>query len=236
MAVRHRCSVEAMASTSKNVKKVKDLCFSLILEERDLCGSNRHRSGGKEWHRHVVNFIQKTVSLALRLSRVSREKREIGKEVVPVTLVTAEAISEGVTFDQPLAYPRRLDAALPLLGDRSIARFYPQQLVSEPRFGSSMPASVNNLPDLRDDLSLSDVKNALKSKELDLQKENKSHGENFFVRGRIDRREPPSHRFKSRSKSREKSKVKHFYCGKEDRMKNKYFKRIKDEKQRKHGK
>ncbi|KAI5662840.1 hypothetical protein M9H77_22163 [Catharanthus roseus] len=51
----------------------------------------------------------------------------------------------------------------------------------------------------RDDFS--DVKNALKSKDLDLQKENKSHGENLFVRGRIDRREPPSHRFKSHSKS-----------------------------------
>ncbi|KAI5670881.1 hypothetical protein M9H77_11245 [Catharanthus roseus] len=49
-------------------------------------------------------------------------------------------------------------------------------------------------------------KNALKSKDLDLQKENKSHGENLFVQGRIDRREPPSHRFKSRSKSREKNK------------------------------
>ncbi|KAI5663753.1 hypothetical protein M9H77_23076 [Catharanthus roseus] len=44
--------------------------------------------------------------------------------------------------------------------------------------------------------------------DLDLQKENKSHGENLFVRGRIDRRETPSHRFKSRSKSREKIKVK----------------------------
>ncbi|KAI5649007.1 hypothetical protein M9H77_35012 [Catharanthus roseus] len=53
----------------------------------------------------------------------------------------------------------------------------------------------------RDDLSLSDVKNALKSKDLYLQKENKSHGENLFVRGRIDQREPPSHYFKSRSKS-----------------------------------
>ncbi|KAI5658420.1 hypothetical protein M9H77_27213 [Catharanthus roseus] len=63
-----------------------------------------------------------------------------------------------------------------------------------------------------DDLSLSDVKNALKSKDLDLQKENKSHGENLFVRGRVDRREPPSHHFKSkgRSKSREKNKVKCF--------------------------
>ncbi|KAI5670951.1 hypothetical protein M9H77_11315 [Catharanthus roseus] len=43
-------------------------------------------------------------------------------------------------------------------------------------------------------------------KDLDLQKENKSYGENLFVRGRIDRRETPSYRFKSRSKSREKSK------------------------------
>ncbi|KAI5683398.1 hypothetical protein M9H77_04626 [Catharanthus roseus] len=70
-------------------------------------------------------------------------------------------------------------------------------------------------------------KNALKSKDLDLQKENKSHGENLFV-----------HRFKSKScsKSREKSKVKSFYSGKEGHRKNKCFKRIKDEKQRKHGK
>ncbi|KAI5677508.1 hypothetical protein M9H77_08458 [Catharanthus roseus] len=45
-------------------------------------------------------------------------------------------------------------------------------------------------------------------KDLDLQKQDKSHGENVFVRGRIDRRETPSRHFKSRSKSREKSKVK----------------------------
>ncbi|KAI5666397.1 hypothetical protein M9H77_16250 [Catharanthus roseus] len=90
----------------------------------------------------------------------------------------------------------------------------------------------------RDGLSLSDVKNALKSNDLDLQKINKSQGENLFVRGRVDRREPPSHYFKSkeRSKSREKNKVKFFYCGKEVHMKNKCFKWIKDEKQRKHGK
>ncbi|KAI5675511.1 hypothetical protein M9H77_06461 [Catharanthus roseus] len=57
-----------------------------------------------------------------------------------------------------------------------------------------------------------DVKNALKSKYLDVQKENKSHGENLFVQGRVDQREPPSHHFKSkgRSKSREKNKVKCF--------------------------
>ncbi|KAI5677968.1 hypothetical protein M9H77_08918 [Catharanthus roseus] len=42
--------------------------------------------------------------------------------------------------------------------------------------------------------------------DLDLQKENKSHGENLFVRGRIAQRETPSRRFKSRSKSGEKSK------------------------------
>ncbi|KAI5654345.1 hypothetical protein M9H77_31532 [Catharanthus roseus] len=36
-------------------------------------------------------------------------------------------------------------------------------------------------------------------KDLDLQKEN--NGENLFVRGRVDRREPPSHRFKSKGES-----------------------------------
>ncbi|KAI5666158.1 hypothetical protein M9H77_16011 [Catharanthus roseus] len=75
---------------------------------------------------------------------------------------------------------------------------------------NALPDSFNDVKSAikygRDDLSLSDVKNALKSKDLDLQKENKSHGENLFVRGRIDRREPPSQRFKSHSKSREESK------------------------------
>ncbi|KAI5649628.1 hypothetical protein M9H77_35633 [Catharanthus roseus] len=51
-------------------------------------------------------------------------------------------------------------------------------------------------------LFLSDVKNALKSKDLDLQKENKSYGENLFVRGRVERREPPSHRIKSKGRSK----------------------------------
>ncbi|KAI5659601.1 hypothetical protein M9H77_28394 [Catharanthus roseus] len=52
--------------------------------------------------------------------------------------------------------------------------------------------------------------------DLDLQKENKSHGENLFVRGRINRRETPSRRFKSRAKLQEKSKVKYFTVGKKD--------------------
>ncbi|KAI5677399.1 hypothetical protein M9H77_08349 [Catharanthus roseus] len=45
--------------------------------------------------------------------------------------------------------------------------------------------------------------------DLDLQKENKVHGENLYVRGRVDRREPLSHRSKSkgRPKSREKNNV-----------------------------
>ncbi|KAI5678153.1 hypothetical protein M9H77_09103 [Catharanthus roseus] len=42
---------------------------------------------------------------------------------------------------------------------------------------------------------------------LHLTDNNKSHGENLFVRGRIDQREPPSHCFKSHSKSREKSNI-----------------------------
>ncbi|KAI5659558.1 hypothetical protein M9H77_28351 [Catharanthus roseus] len=53
-----------------------------------------------------------------------------------------------------------------------------------------------------DGLSLSDIKNALKSKDLDLQKENKSHGENLYVRGRVDRREPLSHCCKSKGRSK----------------------------------
>ncbi|KAI5671149.1 hypothetical protein M9H77_11513 [Catharanthus roseus] len=56
-----------------------------------------------------------------RLQGVSHEekKRERNRERgLPVTSVTAEAISEGIIPDHPLAYLRRLDAALPLLGCR----------------------------------------------------------------------------------------------------------------------
>ncbi|KAI5654668.1 hypothetical protein M9H77_31855 [Catharanthus roseus] len=53
-----------------------------------------------------------------------------------------------------------------------------------------------------DGLSLSDVKNILKLKYLDLQKENKSHGENLYVRRRVDRKEPLSHRSKSKGQSK----------------------------------
>ncbi|KAI5675168.1 hypothetical protein M9H77_06118 [Catharanthus roseus] len=57
------------------------------------------------------------------------------------------------------------------------------------------------------------------------KKENKSHGENLYVRGRVDRRESLSHRSKSkrRSKSQEKNKVKWFYCGKESHIKKQVF-------------
>ncbi|KAI5674225.1 hypothetical protein M9H77_14589 [Catharanthus roseus] len=41
---------------------------------------------------------------------------------LPVTLVTAEADSEGAISDIPAAYSRRLDVALLLLSDRSSAR------------------------------------------------------------------------------------------------------------------
>ncbi|KAI5671210.1 hypothetical protein M9H77_11574 [Catharanthus roseus] len=46
------------------------------------------------------------------------KKRERNRERgLPVTSVTAEAISEGIIPDHPLAYLRRLNVALPLLGD-----------------------------------------------------------------------------------------------------------------------
>ncbi|KAI5676663.1 hypothetical protein M9H77_07613 [Catharanthus roseus] len=50
--------------------------------------------------------------------------------------------------------------------------------------------------------------NAFEKLDLDLQKENKSHSENLYVQGRVDRRELLSHRSKSkgRPKSREKNK------------------------------
>ncbi|KAI5680738.1 hypothetical protein M9H77_01965 [Catharanthus roseus] len=54
-------------------------------------------------------------------ARVSREekKRERNRERgLLVTSVTAEAISEGIIPDHPLAYLWSLDEALPLLGDR----------------------------------------------------------------------------------------------------------------------
>ncbi|KAI5662331.1 hypothetical protein M9H77_21654 [Catharanthus roseus] len=53
--------------------------------------------------------------------RVSREKkkRERNRERgLPVTSITAEAISEGRKPNHSLAYLQRLDEALPLLGDR----------------------------------------------------------------------------------------------------------------------
>ncbi|KAI5675501.1 hypothetical protein M9H77_06451 [Catharanthus roseus] len=65
---------------------------------------------------------------------------------------------------------------------------------------------------MRGSKTLSENMDDLNKIDLDLQKENKSHSENLFVGGRVDHREPPSHRFKSkgRSKSREKNKVKYF--------------------------
>ncbi|KAI5666582.1 hypothetical protein M9H77_16435 [Catharanthus roseus] len=65
--------------------------------------------------------------------------------------------------------------------------------------------------------------------------ENRTNGENLFVRGRVDRRKPSSHcsKSKGRSKSRDMNRVKCFYCGKDDHVKKKCFKRIKDEKLRK---
>ncbi|KAI5653639.1 hypothetical protein M9H77_30826 [Catharanthus roseus] len=50
----------------------------------------------------------------------------------------------------------------------------------------------------RDNLTLSYVKNVLKSKDLDLRKENKTNRENIFVRGRVDQREPSSDHSKSK--------------------------------------
>ncbi|KAI5664112.1 hypothetical protein M9H77_23435 [Catharanthus roseus] len=101
----------------------------------------------------------------------------------------------------------RLDTAFPLLGDRLVSPprhlfdFLPsvspqrsiilQQVVSKPGSGSSAPASDS---DPASELA------------IDLQKENESHGENLFVRGRIDWREPPNYRFKRHSKSREENK------------------------------
>ncbi|KAI5678172.1 hypothetical protein M9H77_09122 [Catharanthus roseus] len=60
--------------------------------------------------------------------------------------------------------------------------------------------------------SLSENIDDLNKIDLDLRKENKSNGENLYVRGRVDRRESFSHRSKSkgRSKSRDK-KVKCFF-------------------------
>ncbi|KAI5668821.1 hypothetical protein M9H77_18674 [Catharanthus roseus] len=70
---------------------------------------------------------------------------------------------------------------------------------------NAFPESSNDVKSAikygRDNLTLSDVKNALKSKDLDLRKENKTNGENLFVRGTVDRREPSSHRSKSKGRS-----------------------------------
>ncbi|KAI5677453.1 hypothetical protein M9H77_08403 [Catharanthus roseus] len=83
--------------------------------------------------------------------RVSREekKRERNRERgLLVTSVTAEAISKGIIPYHSLAYLRRLDVALPLLGD-PIRSIILQQVISEPGSDSSAPASDNSLLDLR---------------------------------------------------------------------------------------
>ncbi|KAI5674014.1 hypothetical protein M9H77_14378 [Catharanthus roseus] len=70
-------------------------------------------------------FLQLCMSLGVFRERVSREKRERNREGgLPVTLVTAEADSEGAISDLPFAYSRRLDVALPLLGDHLSARVF----------------------------------------------------------------------------------------------------------------
>ncbi|KAI5668501.1 hypothetical protein M9H77_18354 [Catharanthus roseus] len=116
------------------------------------------------------------MSLGVLRERVSRDKRERNREGgLPVTLVTAEADSEGaISIYLSLTHGAlkrscRCSATVHLPGDRSSAlprsslwfdfrrRFLPrrciniflQQVVSEPQFGSSALAPVNNLSDLR---------------------------------------------------------------------------------------
>ncbi|KAI5675750.1 hypothetical protein M9H77_06700 [Catharanthus roseus] len=69
--------------------------------------------------------------------------------------------------------------------------YFLQQVVSELQLGSPAPATINDsrsegtvefLRSSQYGLSLSNVKNALKSIDLDLQKENKSHSENLFAK------------------------------------------------------
>ncbi|KAI5654509.1 hypothetical protein M9H77_31696 [Catharanthus roseus] len=55
-----------------------------------------------------------------RVCRVPKDHPREGG--LPVTLVMAEAISEGAISDLSFAYSRRIDTSLPLLGDRSSVR------------------------------------------------------------------------------------------------------------------
>ncbi|KAI5654850.1 hypothetical protein M9H77_32037 [Catharanthus roseus] len=63
---------------------------------------------------------------ALRYYQLARDRfRRVPKDHprgLPLTLVTAEADSEGAISDLPVAYSRHLDAVLPLLDDRSFAQ------------------------------------------------------------------------------------------------------------------
>ncbi|KAI5648052.1 hypothetical protein M9H77_34057 [Catharanthus roseus] len=64
-----------------------------------------------------VNWPQPWNRLSLTGSRDARARERNRERGLPVTSVMAEAISEGIIPDHPLAYLRRLDAVLSLLGD-----------------------------------------------------------------------------------------------------------------------
>ncbi|KAI5677767.1 hypothetical protein M9H77_08717 [Catharanthus roseus] len=100
---RFASSVPASVNNLSNLRSSLDLA-SEIKDEKQ----RKHGKGG--------NKVDKTHG-------VSQEKRERSREGgLPVTLVTAKAISESAISDLPFAYRRYLDAALQLLGDRLSAR------------------------------------------------------------------------------------------------------------------
>ncbi|KAI5648013.1 hypothetical protein M9H77_34018 [Catharanthus roseus] len=108
-----RCDITSkMASSRREEKDEVGIRpnFSFPLQPNDV-------NGPQPWSKVFLTGSRD----ARAVQRVSREekKRERNRERgLPVISVTAEAFSEGITPDHPLAYLQRLDAALSLLGDR----------------------------------------------------------------------------------------------------------------------
>ncbi|KAI5683038.1 hypothetical protein M9H77_04266 [Catharanthus roseus] len=161
--------------------------------------------------------------------RELKEKEREWSSCLPLPLTSSKVVTIAIVARHRLAHKNRARYASPFffaarLVLQSVDRFQLRKkekklihttVVSEPEKlqpsgDSSAAAILEALGQFdfletsqgKDDLTLSDVKITLKSKDLDLQKENKSNGGNLYVRGRVDRVESFSHHSKCKGRSK----------------------------------